>query len=60
MTLTRQERALLVKLFYQNGDFATETLRKFRSLKWLRNGPLTSQDWLLVFKTDCLIRDLGL
>ncbi|GFX53179.1 hypothetical protein TNCV_361741 [Trichonephila clavipes] len=31
MTLTLQERALLVKLFYQNGDFATEALRICRS-----------------------------
>lgn len=43
MTLTLQERALLVKLFYQNGDSATEALRKFRSLKRLRKGPLSSQ-----------------
>ncbi|GFV94814.1 hypothetical protein TNCV_1028121 [Trichonephila clavipes] len=44
MTLTLQERGLLVELFYQNGDPATEALSKFQSLKCLRKGPLSSQD----------------
>ncbi|GFX20009.1 agmatinase, mitochondrial [Trichonephila clavipes] len=38
-----EERALLVKLYYQNGNSATKALRKFRSLKRLRKGPLSSQ-----------------
>lgn len=41
--LCGQELALLMKLFYQNGDSATETLRKFQSLKRLRKDPFTSQ-----------------
>ena len=44
MTLTLQELALLVKLFNQNRDSVTKALRKFRSLKWLRKCPVTSQE----------------
>ncbi|GBO24653.1 hypothetical protein AVEN_112780-1 [Araneus ventricosus] len=38
MTLSLKYRALLVKLFYKNGDCAIITLKKFRKLKGLRNG----------------------
>ncbi|GFT21395.1 hypothetical protein TNCV_3816691 [Trichonephila clavipes] len=44
MTSILQECALLVKLFYKNEDSTTEALRKFRFLKWLRKGPLSSQE----------------
>ena len=43
MILTLQERDLFVKMFYENGDSVTKDLRECRSLKRLRNGPLTSQ-----------------
>ncbi|GFX23780.1 uncharacterized protein TNCV_3597221 [Trichonephila clavipes] len=43
MTLTLQARAILDKTFYQNGDSATEALRKFWFLKRLQKGPLSSQ-----------------
>ncbi|GFU69038.1 hypothetical protein TNCV_3785591 [Trichonephila clavipes] len=35
--------ALLVESWEQNGDSATDALRKLRSLKQLRKGPLSSQ-----------------
>ncbi|GBM38564.1 hypothetical protein AVEN_71673-1 [Araneus ventricosus] len=38
-TLSFKDRALLVKLFYKNGDCAAITLKKFRALKSLRRGP---------------------
>jgi hypothetical protein len=42
MSLLRlPERALLVKLFYQNNNSALVALRKFRSLRGKRKGPLT-------------------
>ncbi|GFV63033.1 hypothetical protein TNCV_4590801 [Trichonephila clavipes] len=42
MTLTLQERTVLVKWFYRKGYPATEALLKSWSLKGLRNGPLSS------------------
>ncbi|GBO15596.1 hypothetical protein AVEN_176588-1 [Araneus ventricosus] len=39
MTLALKDRALLVKLFYKNGDCAAIALKKFRTLKGLRSGP---------------------
>ncbi|GBN71875.1 hypothetical protein AVEN_243078-1 [Araneus ventricosus] len=44
MTLSLKDRALLVKIFYENGDSATIALKKFRTLKGLRNdsGPMTA------------------
>ncbi|GBO11498.1 hypothetical protein AVEN_17466-1 [Araneus ventricosus] len=46
MTLSFKDRALLVKLFYKNGDCAAIALKKFRTLKVLRSGsgPMTSFD----------------
>ncbi|GFX33094.1 DUF4817 domain-containing protein [Trichonephila clavipes] len=41
MSLRLPDRALLVKLFYQNDNSAIVALRKFRSLKGMRKGPLT-------------------
>ncbi|GBM15129.1 hypothetical protein AVEN_242170-1 [Araneus ventricosus] len=44
MTLSLKDRALLVKLFYKNGDCAAIALKKFRTLKGLRSGsgPMTA------------------
>ena len=39
MSFSQPDRALLVKLFYQNNNSAV--LQKFRTLKGVRNGPLT-------------------
>ena len=50
MTLSLQERALLVKLLNQNGESTTEALQKFRSLKWLRKCPSTSQGLVNMIK----------
>ncbi|GFV79808.1 uncharacterized protein TNCV_1726331 [Trichonephila clavipes] len=38
------DRELLVKLFYQNDNSAVDALRKFRTLKGLRKGPLTAKN----------------
>ncbi|GFX08607.1 uncharacterized protein TNCV_4171061 [Trichonephila clavipes] len=42
MSLRLPDRALLVKLFYQNDNSAIVALRKFRNLKGMRKGPLTA------------------
>ncbi|GBM82610.1 hypothetical protein AVEN_255414-1 [Araneus ventricosus] len=44
MILSLKDRALLVKLFYKNGDSAAIALKKFRTLKGLRSGsgPMTA------------------
>lgn len=38
MTLSMNDRALLVKLFHKNGDSATAALNKFRIVKGLEKG----------------------
>ncbi|GBN73618.1 hypothetical protein AVEN_91076-1 [Araneus ventricosus] len=38
MTLSLEDRALLVKHLYENGDCAAIALKKFRALKGLRSG----------------------
>ena len=43
MAMTLPERALLVKLFYENKGNAAAALRKFRLIKNLRKGPLLPQ-----------------
>ncbi|GFV79825.1 uncharacterized protein TNCV_1726501 [Trichonephila clavipes] len=43
MSLCLPDRALLVKLFYQNDNSAIVVVRKFRTLKGLRKGPLTAK-----------------
>ena len=43
MAVTLPERALLVKLFYENKGNAAAALREFRRLKNLRKGPLLPQ-----------------
>lgn len=43
MAVTLPERALLVKLFYENKGNAPAALREFRRLKDLRKGPLLPQ-----------------
>ncbi|GFW94696.1 uncharacterized protein TNCV_4247361 [Trichonephila clavipes] len=48
MSLCLPDRALLVKLFYQNDNSAIVTLRKFRTLKGLRKGPLTAKNLRLM------------
>ncbi|GFW64834.1 uncharacterized protein TNCV_3066911 [Trichonephila clavipes] len=47
MSLCLPDRALLVKLFYQNDNSAIVALRKFRTL--LRKGPLTAKNlrWMV-------------
>ncbi|GFY11315.1 uncharacterized protein TNCV_4472981 [Trichonephila clavipes] len=53
MSLCLPDRALLVKLFYQNDNSAIVALRKFRTLKGLRKGPLTAKNLrLLVTKFE--------
>ncbi|GFU86465.1 uncharacterized protein TNCV_1418171 [Trichonephila clavipes] len=49
MSLCLPDRALLVKLFYQNDNSAIVALRKFRTLKGLRKGPLTAKNlrWMV-------------
>ncbi|GFX29753.1 uncharacterized protein TNCV_2750871 [Trichonephila clavipes] len=44
MSLCLPDRALLVKLFYRNDNSAIVALRKFRTLKGLRKGPLTAKN----------------
>ncbi|GFW89383.1 uncharacterized protein TNCV_3966731 [Trichonephila clavipes] len=41
MSLRLPHRVLLVKLFYQNDNSTIVALRKFRTLKGMRKGPLT-------------------
>ena len=41
MALSLPDRALLLKLFYQNGDNAAKALRLYRGQKSLRKGPVT-------------------
>ncbi|GFU74182.1 retrovirus-related Pol polyprotein from transposon opus [Trichonephila clavipes] len=48
MSLWLPDRALLVKLFYQNDNSVIVALRKFRTLKGLRKGPLTAKNLLLM------------
>ena len=48
MSLSLPDRALLVKLFYQNDNSAVVALRKFRTLKRMRKGPLTVKDLQIV------------
>lgn len=43
MTVPLTDRALLVKLYYQNDDSAATALRRFRTLKNLRTGPMTTE-----------------
>ncbi len=42
------DRALLVKLLYQNDNSPIVALRKFRSLKEIRKGPLTVKGFRLM------------
>ncbi|GFU68677.1 uncharacterized protein TNCV_308921 [Trichonephila clavipes] len=48
----RNDRALLVKLFYQNDNSAIVALRKFRTLKGMRKGPLTAINLQLMVEED--------
>ncbi|GFV52693.1 DUF4817 domain-containing protein [Trichonephila clavipes] len=48
MSLYLPDRALLVKLFYQNDNSAIVALRKFRTLKGLGKGPLTAKNLRLM------------
>ncbi|GFV89456.1 uncharacterized protein TNCV_4152721 [Trichonephila clavipes] len=48
MSLRLPHRALIVKLFYQNDNPAIVALRKFRTLKGLRKGPLTAKNLRLM------------
>ncbi|GFV86584.1 uncharacterized protein TNCV_4184391 [Trichonephila clavipes] len=48
MSLCLPDQALLVKLFYQNDNSAIVALRKFRTLKGLRKGPLTTKNLRLM------------
>lgn len=41
MPLQKKDRALLVKLFYQNGSNSVAALREYRRLKGLRKGPMS-------------------
>lgn len=42
MPLNKKERALIVKLFYQNESNASAALRAYRRMKNLRRGPMSS------------------
>ncbi|GFX77054.1 uncharacterized protein TNCV_1072541 [Trichonephila clavipes] len=48
MSLCLPDRALLVKLFYQNDNSTIVAQRKFRTLKGLRKGPLTAKNLRLM------------
>ncbi|GFU00492.1 uncharacterized protein TNCV_1692691 [Trichonephila clavipes] len=48
MSLCFPDRTLLVKLFYQNHNSGIVALRKFRTLKGLRKGPLTAKNLRLM------------
>ncbi|GFU19327.1 uncharacterized protein TNCV_3032491 [Trichonephila clavipes] len=48
MSLCLPDRALLVKLFYQNDNSAIVALRKFRTLKGLPKGPLNAKNLRLM------------
>ncbi|GFU47563.1 uncharacterized protein TNCV_2442911 [Trichonephila clavipes] len=48
MSLRLPDRALLVKLFYQNDNSAIVALRKFWTLKGLRKGPFTAKNLRLM------------
>ncbi|GFS51044.1 hypothetical protein TNCV_3277691 [Trichonephila clavipes] len=48
MSLCLPDRALLVKLFYQNDNPAIVALRKFRTLKGLRKSPFTAKNLRLM------------
>ncbi|GFV39803.1 DUF4817 domain-containing protein [Trichonephila clavipes] len=48
MSLRLPDRALLVKLFHQNDNSAIVALRKFRTLKGMRKGPLTAINFQLM------------
>ncbi|GFX73434.1 hypothetical protein TNCV_3402451 [Trichonephila clavipes] len=48
MSLRLTDRALIVKLFYQNDNSAIVALRKFRTLKGMRKGPLTVKNLRLM------------
>ncbi|GFU19062.1 hypothetical protein TNCV_430951 [Trichonephila clavipes] len=48
MSFRLPDRALLVKLFYQNDNSAIVALRKFRTLKGMRKGPLTAKNLRLM------------
>ncbi|GFX97456.1 DUF4817 domain-containing protein [Trichonephila clavipes] len=48
MSLRLPDRALIVKLFYHNDNSAIVALRKFRTLKGMRKGPLTVKNLRLM------------
>ncbi|GFT89401.1 uncharacterized protein TNCV_4386871 [Trichonephila clavipes] len=48
MSLRLPNRALLVKLFYQNNSSSIVALRKFRTLKGIRKGPFTDKNLRLM------------
>ncbi|GFU82706.1 uncharacterized protein TNCV_1098451 [Trichonephila clavipes] len=52
MALCLPDRALLVKLFYQNDNSAIVALRKFRTLKGLRKDPLNAKNLRLMVEED--------
>ncbi|GFV06662.1 uncharacterized protein TNCV_2949841 [Trichonephila clavipes] len=52
MSLRLPDRALIVKLFYQNDNSAIVALRKFRTLKGMRKGPLTVKNLRLMVEED--------
>ncbi|GFT30759.1 uncharacterized protein TNCV_759461 [Trichonephila clavipes] len=52
MSLRLPDRALLVKLFFQNDNSAIVALRKFRTLNGMRKGPLTAINLRLMVEED--------
>ena len=44
MSLSLPDRALLVKLYYQNDNSAVVALRKFRTFKGMRKGPMNARN----------------
>ncbi|GFW39675.1 uncharacterized protein TNCV_3188461 [Trichonephila clavipes] len=48
MSLRLLDRALLVKLFYQNDNSTIVALQKFRTLKGIRKGPLSAKNLRLM------------
>lgn len=61
MSFVLQNRALLVKLYYTNGEFMPEDLRRFLALKNIRKISKTANETLSEFKViiPCHVLDIS-
>lgn len=60
ITLTLKERAFLVKLFYQNDNFAPQALWRYWTLKGLQRCPITANGQCKMIMKFEQIGSLGL